>query len=388
MHWIKKAILTSFALIVAVISRLALAAAVLILAAQGLAEIQHLSRYALAYDIVQISRHLLAPAVSYLHANIPLVFAGLDLAPYLIAVGFIVVWATAEAERHHLRVLKWDLDEQRKRQVAEKAAEKERRREAARREELRRLHERERARLAEEASQRAQAEARAREQARRADGREQAQASAKPPASAAPVGADAASRREHLLELYAQTKKSLEEQKKNLSFLAVDVVDSTGMKQGEDPALAERDFRQYKKLVERVISAHKGLKAAWTPDGVMICFASVQNAVQAAQDLIRSLDHFNRQVKTIKADFKIRCGINAGKVLFDDTVPMEEMTDRNIDIAGHMQKYAEANTIYIGAHAIEGIRSQFGFRPVRKQVDGHDVYEWRPGASEDSTLAA
>ena len=203
-------------------------------------------------------------------------------------------------------------------------------------------------------------------------------------AAAAPQGDVPASQREQLLELYAQTKKTLEEQKKNLSFLAVDVVNSTGMKQGEDPALAERDFRQYRKLVERVIADHKGLKAAWTPDGVMICFASVQNAVQAAQDLIRGLDRFNREIKTIKADFKVRCGINAGRVLFDDSVRMEEMSDRNIDIAGHMQKYADPNTIYIGAHAIEGMRAQLGFAPANKQVDGCEVYEWRSDDAAES----
>jgi class 3 adenylate cyclase len=219
------------------------------------------------------------------------------------------------------------------------------------------------------------------------------QAPPKPEAAPAPVPAPAPapatvqaahtaapaveSERERLLELYAQTKKSLEESKKNLSFLAIDVVNSTGMKLGEDPALAERDFRQYKKLVDRIITAHKGLKAAWTPDGVMICFASVQNAVQAAQELIRGLDHFNRTVKTIKADFQVRCGINAGSVMFDDTVRMEEMTDRHIDIAGHMQKYADPNTIYVGAHAIESIRAQFDFHNAEKKVDGHDVYAWR-----------
>ncbi|MBI3553063.1 MAG: hypothetical protein HY077_11160 [Elusimicrobia bacterium] len=191
-----------------------------------------------------------------------------------------------------------------------------------------------------------------------------------------------------MLELYAKTKKILEEQKKNLSFLAIDVVDSTSMKKGEDPAIAERDFRQYRKLVERIIEANKGLKAAWTPDGVMICFASVQNAVQAAQELIRTLDHFNREVKTLKADFKVRCGINAGRVLFDDGVPMEQMSDRNIDIAGHMQKYAGANTIFIGAAAIEGMRAQFGFRPAKKEVDGCEVYEWSADAAGDSVPSA
>lgn len=188
--------------------------------------------------------------------------------------------------------------------------------------------------------------------------------------------------RDQLLELLATTKKSLDKQKKNLSFLAIDVVDSTGMKKDEEPAIAERDFRQYKKLVERAITDNKGLKASWTPDGVMICFRSVQNAVETAKQVIHDLDLFNKKVKALKKDFKVRCGINAGQVLFDDTVPMEEMSDRTIDIAGHMQKYAQPNTIYVGKQAIEGIRmASSDFRPANTQVDGCEVYHWQPADS-------
>ncbi len=51
--------------------------------------------------------------------------------------------------------------------------------------------------------------------------------------------------------------------------------------------------------------------------------------------------------------------------------------DRSIDIAGHMQKYAEADTIFIGKHVIEEMRTSSDFQPVERQVDGCDVYAWR-----------
>jgi hypothetical protein len=44
-------------------------------------------------------------------------------------------------------------------------------------------------------------------------------------------------------------------------------------------------------------------------------------------------------VKLIKTDFSVRCGVNAGFVYFDETTPLE--ADRVIDVAGHMQKYAD-----------------------------------------------
>ncbi len=59
--------------------------------------------------------------------------------------------------------------------------------------------------------------------------------------------------RAKLLEVYAEVKKSLDGHKKNLAFLSIDIVDSTGMKAGEDPGIAENDFRQYKRLVEDIL---------------------------------------------------------------------------------------------------------------------------------------
>ncbi len=234
-------------------------------------------------------------------------------------------------------------------------------------------------------SQRArfQMKARALQQARRDEAAQRALERAELDAVSDPVqsilaGAD----REKLLELYTQTKRSLESQKRSLAFLAMDVVNSTGMKVGEDPAIAERDFRQYKQMVGGVIKEHGSLKAAWTPDGVMICFPNVESAVKAAQSVINGLDPFNRNVKAMKSDFKIRAGINAGGVMFDEAVPMEEMSSREIDIAGHMQKYAGENTIYIDEEAIQSAGRDFGFIPANREIDGRQVYEWKPGRDQ------
>ncbi|HXT01614.1 MAG TPA: hypothetical protein VN915_13140 [Elusimicrobiota bacterium] len=192
----------------------------------------------------------------------------------------------------------------------------------------------------------------------------------------AALAAGASTNRENVLEVYAQAKRILDEQKKEVTFLAVDVVNSTGMKHGEDPALAERDFRHYRKFVESCIGKHGALKSAWTPDGVMICFSSLEDAVLSGQDLIRGLEKFNREVKAIKADFAVRCGINSGTVLFDDKVRMEEMSDGCIDLAGHMQKYAEPGTIYASRSVVEGRGEALGFRPNGKTVDDCAVYAW------------
>ncbi|MBW1789344.1 MAG: hypothetical protein JRK53_22460 [Deltaproteobacteria bacterium] len=183
--------------------------------------------------------------------------------------------------------------------------------------------------------------------------------------------------REKLLEIYARTRRALDDQKRDVSFLSIDVVDSTGMKKGEEQEVAERDFRQYRKFVQKIIEDHGALKAAWTPDGVMICFPTVKDAVKAAKRVIKGLVDFNSKVKSIQRDFTVRTGINSGSILFDETVPMEEMSDRTIDIAGHMQKYAGPDTIYISKPSMEALDGDYGFTAIDKNIDGREVYAWR-----------
>jgi class 3 adenylate cyclase len=288
------------------------------------------AHYPAVQVIMKIERTIEGPAVSFLQNHLSTKYGGTDYSSWIFVGTVVLVWFAVESRKARLT-------------MKARALQQAWRDEACRR---------------------------AEEQAER----DAAAAPSDDPVQAAISGAN----REKLLELYTQTKRSLESQKQHLAFLAMDIMNSTGMKVGEDPVIAERDFRQYKLMVEGVIRELGGLKAAWTPDGVMICFPNVASAVKAAQSVINKLGPFNRNVKTMKSDFKIRAGINAGTVMFDVTVPMEEMSSREIDIAGHMQKYAGENTVYIDMEAIQSAGHDFGFIPANREIDGRQVYEWRP----------
>ena len=94
--------------------------------------------------------------------------------------------------------------------------------------------------------------------------------------------------RQELLRVFAETKKKLDTFGREVAFLAIDVVGSAGMKAGEDHASIQYDFEEYRKLVERIFRARGVLKTAWTPDGVMACFAHVEDACQSGKDVIKS----------------------------------------------------------------------------------------------------
>jgi class 3 adenylate cyclase len=282
--------------------------------------------YALVTPMQRFIEAAQAPLARYIDVSVPHVYNGVDLTPYLLCAAFL---ALSYACTRLLRQIKVDIVT---------------------------LEELESMEIAEEGARRADV-----------DGK------------LAAIKAATPSEREKVLEIFAESKKFLESQRRDVAFLAIDVVDSTGMKRGEDAAAAERDFLRYRKLVEDALAAGEALKAAWTPDGVMVCFATVESALGAAQNVIRALDDFNRSVKAMKADFKVRCGVNAGNVLYDADMRMEQMADRSIDLAGHLQKYAEPNSIYAPKSVVDVLPDKMGLQPIDKQVDGVDVCAWRAG---------
>ncbi|MBI4546689.1 MAG: adenylate/guanylate cyclase domain-containing protein [Ignavibacteriae bacterium] len=183
--------------------------------------------------------------------------------------------------------------------------------------------------------------------------------------------------REQLLREFAEMKKQLDEMGRDLAFLSIDVVDSMGIKEGEERAIIEHDFREYKHFIERTLASHGCVNATWTPDGVMSCFTTVDAAVKAARGVLNGLDDFNRMVKTMRRDFAVRCGVNSGFVYYDESIPLEEISDRVIDIAAHMQKNAKPNSVCVAKPVIEPLSERNGFEPAGRVVDGYEVYEWR-----------
>jgi len=179
-----------------------------------------------------------------------------------------------------------------------------------------------------------------------------------------------------LLEILNETKKKLEAMQRDLAFLSIDVVGSTDMKIGEERTQIEIDFREYKKFIEGHINAQGALTSAWTPDGVMICFPTPDAAVAAGQGVINGLAAFNKNVKKIQTNFRVRCGVNAGKVYYDKSIPMEQMSDHVIDVAGHMQKYALPNTVALAKGVLGQLQRREGFKSTGKEVDGFEVFHW------------
>ena len=180
-----------------------------------------------------------------------------------------------------------------------------------------------------------------------------------------------------LLREYAASKRMLSDVKKEMAFLAIDVVGSTKMKIGEEKLSIEHAFAEYKKFLERIFHECHVYKVAWTPDGVMCAFYSVEDAATAARKLLVDLDWFNRDVHHLRTKFHVRCGINLGQVLFPEDKPLEEISDEAIDLAGHLQKEADPDTLWVSSEVYARLQDRSGLIRLDTQVDQHDVFAWR-----------
>lgn len=182
--------------------------------------------------------------------------------------------------------------------------------------------------------------------------------------------------RKQLLREFVVLKKQLDTMGQDCAFLSIDVVNSTGMKANEDKLVSIHDFFRYNEIALNCLNENGVIKYATTPDGIMSCFRTVDDAVNAAHALINQLKLFNRTEKQMKMDFQVRCGINSGFVYIED-LPLEQIADHVIDVAGHMQKNAKPNCINIAGSAIEPLKTRSGFVETTDIIDDKRVYTWQ-----------
>jgi class 3 adenylate cyclase len=202
------------------------------------------------------------------------------------------------------------------------------------------------------------------------------------PGAKAPVGSvqeRVTNQRLAMLREYSEAQKFLHQGKRHLAFLSIDVIGSTKMKIGEDKLVIEHAFTEYKKFVDRILKGNNVWKVAWTPDGIMCAFTNCEDAARAAQSVLTELPWFNDGVHKLRTPFEVRCGINTGEVIFPEEKAMEEISDEVIDVAGHMQKYATHQTLWLAKEVLSELQNAEGFAPVPdKLVDGRTPFEWRP----------
>ena len=191
--------------------------------------------------------------------------------------------------------------------------------------------------------------------------------------------ADSKRSREELLKRYRELESALKSSKrKRCAFLSIDVVGSTKMKTGEEETNIAATFQAYEEMLHRIFEEHGAWKVAWTPDGVMVCFLQLDLAVTAGQAVLKDLKDFNATENKLRTSFRVRSGLNEGEVAIYEDSKLEKVADHVIDVAGHMQKHANPDTLWLGKEIYDLLGDQSGFAATAQVVDELKVFEWSP----------
>jgi class 3 adenylate cyclase len=200
----------------------------------------------------------------------------------------------------------------------------------------------------------------------------------------AKLSAETEQQRAALLKRYRQIEDALKSaSRKTCTFLSIDVVGSTKMKVDERKTAIDATFQAYEELVRETFEAYGVWKETWTPDGVMACFLDRELALTAAQQILSALDEFNRTENQLRTPIKVRSGLNEGDVAIFEDSALEKVADHAIDIAGHMQKYADEDAVQLSAELMEKLQSRDGFVPTGREVDGFATFQWKPALKAD-----
>ncbi len=189
---------------------------------------------------------------------------------------------------------------------------------------------------------------------------------------------DSERKREELLKQYWTIEQALKgANRKRCTFFSADVVGSTRMKNEQSEAAVKATFHAYEMMLKKIFADYSAWKKAWTPDGVMICFLDRELALGAARRLLENLPRFNATFNKLPVPFQVRCGLNEGELSIYEDSALERIADKVIDVAGHMQKHAPADTLLVGAHVYQALADKTGFVRSDLVVDGYETYAWR-----------
>lgn len=131
------------------------------------------------------------------------------------------------------------------------------------------------------------------------------------------------------------------------TFMSIDVIGSTTLKQGEVEQDIVYTFLAYHKQVTDAAYQHHGEVIHISGDGVMARFQKADDAVAMADTLLKSLPVFNKKQNRLGREFQLRVGIHTGEVLEHESQQAGHLISQTLDIAAKLQQAASPNRALI-----------------------------------------
>ncbi len=185
--------------------------------------------------------------------------------------------------------------------------------------------------------------------------------------------------RQELLQQLVDLQDKLRSGEQSLSFLSLDIVGSTKMKQVSDPLSVEFTFNEYHRYVETIVRKHGGNIHSTAGDGITCAFDSPQEAFVAARSIQSGLFELNTHRNKLGMPIRLRAAIHHGTVLAPDSNVQNVNFAHVIDIAAHLQKVCPEGCVAVSetaAKLVSGGAGAIGADIVTAQEVS--AFVWKP----------
>lgn len=183
---------------------------------------------------------------------------------------------------------------------------------------------------------------------------------------------DPAEERRQLLSKLVELQDQLRAGEQTMSFLSLDIVGSTRLKEFADPLAIEFTFSEYHRYVESITRKHGGSVHSTAGDGITCAFPHPASAFAAARNIQSGLIELNTYRNKLGSPLVLRAGIHHGAVVPQGDGIQSISFAHVIDIAAHIQKVCPEGAVAISVPAasmIQGGPSIVG----EEEVTTHNV---------------
>jgi class 3 adenylate cyclase/tetratricopeptide (TPR) repeat protein len=196
----------------------------------------------------------------------------------------------------------------------------------------------------------------------------------------------------HLAEKILTSKSALEGERKQVTVLFVDLVESTRLAERLDPEIMHEVMDRVLRLMAEAVHRYEGTVNQFLGDGLMALFGAplaledhAVRAVQAALAIRETVSGYSEQLKVQRGvEIKLRIGLNSGPVVVgkigDDLRMDYTAIGDTTNLAARMQARAEPGTILVTEathHLIEGYVHSEGLGPIEVKGRGEPVSVFR-----------
>jgi len=193
---------------------------------------------------------------------------------------------------------------------------------------------------------------------------------------------DPVKERQQLLQQLVDLQDKLRSGEQSMTFLSVDIVGSTRMKEQSDPLSIEFTFTEYHDFVDRVTRKYGGRVHSTAGDGMTCAFDHPQQAFGAARNIQTGIIELNTFRNKIGTPIVLRVGVHTGTVVTPQAGDIKSVNFAHvIDIAAHIQKVCPPGSVAVSDAAaihLPGGSASVGSEKVEAMNVGATV--WSPRA--------